>query len=314
MATLFLLLSVEGTLPDGIPVRKALNTGSWELATEMARAMETGGPTAAVTIAAAVQRFLADAAARHLSEAALKKYRVLLQGRRATEKTSPTLEEYAEETGYTFLKQLDVDTVRDFRQRWKDGSVSARRKLERLRAFFQFAADAGWIPANPATTIKPPVLREAPTMSLDDDEIETIYAKIPALVADRKEAARGQAAESDHLERLKALLLVLEHTGLRIIDAVQLNKKHIVDGRLILRAQKNQGEINLPVPPHVQAELVRLRFVLLLILCLGSIRGCYSTPPAVVVAGKVILSGRGPSSIRPQKMCLRRVRISSTWV
>src|SRR5690348_16361274 len=38
----------------------------------MTRPMVTGGPTADVTITAAVQRFLSDAAARDLSEAALK--------------------------------------------------------------------------------------------------------------------------------------------------------------------------------------------------------------------------------------------------
>jgi len=97
-------LSVEGTLPDGLPVGKALNITSWELASEMVRVMETGGPTAAVKVSEAVERFLADAAARKLSEASLKKYRVLLQGKRKSERASPTLEQYAEDKGYLLLK------------------------------------------------------------------------------------------------------------------------------------------------------------------------------------------------------------------
>src|SRR5438270_5073686 len=91
-------ISVEGSLPDGA-VRKSLNTGSWGLATEMVRAMEVGGPSAAMTVVAAIQRFLADAVARNLSESSLKKYRVLLQGTRAGETSSPTLEDFAEDRG-----------------------------------------------------------------------------------------------------------------------------------------------------------------------------------------------------------------------
>ena len=131
----------------------------------------------------------------------------------------------------------------------------AARSLERLRSFFRFAHEAGWVSSNPALAIKPPLLHENPTMPLDDDELEAIYGKLPAFIAERKAGARGQAATSDHLERLKALLLVLEHTGLRIIDAVQLSTRQILKSHLILRARKNQGDINLPLPDEVMVQL-----------------------------------------------------------
>ena len=246
---------MEGTLPDGVSLRKALNTANWELASEMVRVMETGGASTAIQVSEAAEKFLSDAAARKLSEASLKKYRVLLQGRRSGERASPTLEEYAEDKGYLLLKQLDTDVLRDFRQQWKDAPLAGRKKLERLRAFFRFANEAGWISSNPALAIKPPLLHDNPTMPLDDDELEKLYGKLPGFVAERKAAARGQAATSDHVERLKALLLVLEHTGLRIIDAVQLSSRQILKNRLILRAQKNQGDINLLLPDEAMVEL-----------------------------------------------------------
>jgi len=84
---------VEGTLPDGVALRKALNTAKWEVASEIVRIMETGGPTSAIQLGEAVEKFLSDATARRLSEASLKKYRVLLKGRRRRERASPTLEE-----------------------------------------------------------------------------------------------------------------------------------------------------------------------------------------------------------------------------
>src|SRR5208283_5231475 len=86
-------VSVEGTLPDGLPIRKALNTGSWEVATEMCRAMELGGAPKAITVGQAVERFLSDATARNLCESSLKKYRVLLEGRRGSDHASKTLQE-----------------------------------------------------------------------------------------------------------------------------------------------------------------------------------------------------------------------------
>jgi integrase len=221
--------------------------------------MEVGGITAAITVSDAVQRFLSDAKARNLSESSLKKYRVLLQGRRSSQRTSMTLEEYAEKHGYQLLKQIDVDVLRDFRQQWKDAPLAARKKLERLRAFFRFALEGGWISVNSALAIKPPLLHDNPTMPLDDEELDQIYSKLAKFVGERKAAARGQATGSDHLDRLKALLLVLEHTGLRILDAIQLNSRQIMHGRLEVRAQKNQGDINLPLPPHVIAELKALR-------------------------------------------------------
>jgi integrase len=221
--------------------------------------MEVGGTTTAITVSDAVERMLADAKARKLSEASLKKYRVLLQGRRGSERASMTLEEYAEKHGYRLLKQIDVDVLRDFRQQWKDGPLAARKKLERLRAFFRFAMEANWISSNPALAIRAPLMHDSPTMPLDDEELEEIYGKLPEFVAERKAKARGRATGSDHLDCLKVLLLFLEHTGLRIIDAVKLEDRQILEGRLILRAQKNQGDINLPIPSHVLAELESLR-------------------------------------------------------
>jgi hypothetical protein len=74
--------------------------------------MELAGPATAITVAEAVQRFLADATARNLSDASLKKYRVLLQGRRGGDRSSKTLEQFAEDRGYRLLKQIDIDTLR----------------------------------------------------------------------------------------------------------------------------------------------------------------------------------------------------------
>ena len=63
--------------------------------------------------------------------------------------------------------------LRQFRQSWKDGPLYATKNLERLRAFFRFCHQAGWIKRTPR-------LREAaegdtqPTLPFSRDEMKRI--------------------------------------------------------------------------------------------------------------------------------------------
>jgi site-specific recombinase XerD len=206
--------------------------------------MELGRAATAITVGNAVERFLSDATARNLGESSLKKYRVLLEGRRGSDHASKTPEEFAEDHGYLLLKQIDVDALREFRQGWKDGPLAARKKLERLRAFFRFAVDGGWVSSNPALAINPPLQEDNPTLPLEDDELDKIYGKLAAFVEQRRAAARGPAADSDHLDRLKPLLVVLEQSGRRGVSESRLGEYLAKYWRL--------GATRLPTsgPPH----------------------------------------------------------------
>lgn len=55
--------------------------------------------------------------------------------------------------------------------------------------------------------------------------------------------------------RLKALVLLMLNSGLRIGDAVNLERSKIADGRLTLRTQKKNVHVSLPLPPDVVAAL-----------------------------------------------------------
>jgi integrase len=80
--------------------------------------------------------------------------------------------------GFTLLKQLNVDALREYRATWPDGPVSAYKNLERLRCFLAFCHQAGWIPQNPAKALKPPRLPEksSKVKVFADEEIEKILA------------------------------------------------------------------------------------------------------------------------------------------
>jgi hypothetical protein len=96
----------------------------------------------------ACDSFIADVAARVLSEASLKKYVALLVDQRKPRtggKHSLSLIEFCAESGIEFTSQILPHQITLFCGQWKKDSVlSSGKKLERLRAFGRFLADRGW--------------------------------------------------------------------------------------------------------------------------------------------------------------------------
>jgi integrase len=59
--------------------------------------------------------------------------------------------------------------------------------------------------------------------------------------------------------RLKALVLLLRHSGLRISDAVTLSQHQLKDGILILRTAKTGTDVRVPLPSEVVLALDTVR-------------------------------------------------------
>ena len=231
-------LHVAGSL-RGERIRKALDLTSWEAAQDRIRDWELGVVHEdAVTIADAKRRFLEDAEARKLSRESVKKYRGLLT----------QLEAFARGRGLRYLRQLDLQQLRDFRASWRDGAISSKKKFERLRSFFRFAHTSSWVKQNPVLLMKPPKVNQLPTLPFSKDEIEKILWACD-LYPDNGRFRRGTPA------RLKALTLLMRHSGLRVGDAVTLERKRIKDGRLFLYTQKTKVPVCCPVPECVTDAL-----------------------------------------------------------
>ena len=171
--------------------------------------METSGsvePNAPrITVEDAVLRFLKDAQDRELRPASLKKFRVLLSRKASPteqpDRFSPSLIMFAATRGYEFLNEFTPDTVMEFRQVWKDRGLSKVKKSERLKSFFRYAHDVGWLTTNPARSLKPPKTNDPGVLPFSRDQVERIM---------------NTCAD----ERLKTFLLVLRYSGLAIGDAV----------------------------------------------------------------------------------------------
>jgi integrase/recombinase XerD len=230
---------------SGQDIRKSLETHDWEKAQDIIREWEATGVQDAgshgrhVSIAQACDDFLADAEARNLRERTIYKYRLLFRHLKA----------FSEERGLRFVKELDTPTLRKFRSSWKDSNLAALKKLERLRSFFRFVRENGWLAENPATKISNPKVTMRPTLPFTHDEMIRILAAVAKRVDSCQRPGRNNA------RRLRGLVLLLRYSGLRIGDAVSCSVDRLANGKLRLYTQKTGTHVHCPLPEFVVTEL-----------------------------------------------------------
>lgn len=225
-------IHVYGTL-GGEKIRKALDQTSWDAASEMITAWTAAGEIGVVKVQAptpreAVEKYLADCEARKLGWEAMRKYRHLLEDRFLP---------WAERKGISSIRHVTVDGLRQFRQDWTDSPLYATKNLERMRAFLRFCHQAGWIKDNPAKAVKPPKVTQTPTLPFSRDEMKRVVAACDKYGGNK--------------ERIKAFVLTMRYTGLRIGDAIRLSKSQVVDGKVFVRTAKTGQPVTVPVPQEV---------------------------------------------------------------
>ena len=230
---------VDGFL-GGQEIRASLKLRDWEKAstqvlewTKREARDEPKEESEPITIARACEEFLKDAQARELREATLYKYRLLFR----------QLQAFADSEGLRYLKELDLERLRKFRAGWTERNLTSRNKLERLRTFLRFCVDAEWITKNHALKLKSPKVTDPPTMPLNGDEVVQILT-----------ACQGYPDKLNRV-RLKALVLLLRYSGLRIRDAVTLSQERISGDKLLLRTMKTGTVVWCPLPPAVIESL-----------------------------------------------------------
>jgi integrase len=145
------------------------------------------------------------------------------------------LKEYSGVRGIALLNNLTTDELLTFRSTWANSNLSAKKKLELLKTFFRFCAAAKLITSNPADAIKPPKVEDAQVMPFEDDEMKRI------LKACDEHPGEGRAIQ------MRAIVLLMRHTGLRIGDACTLARDRIHHGLLTLRTEKGGTEVRIPV-------------------------------------------------------------------
>lgn len=238
-------LWVDGRL-QGERIHKALGTTDWQTAQQIVRELETGGKVLLlqcdnepITIGRAWDRFLTDLEVRKLHGSTLRKYRLLKR----------QMQEFAAARGFNLLRQLETETLDEFRSVWKDGALSASKKLERLRAFFQFARKRKWVDENPATDLRAPRIPLNPTLPYTREEMLQIIAAIDRY----RELFPKRGAEN--ALRMRGLVLLLRYSGMRISDAVSLTTDKLQGDKLFLYTHKTGVPVNTILPGFVVMAL-----------------------------------------------------------
>ncbi len=195
-----------------------------------------------VTIAQAWTDFLADAQARNLREPTIYKYELL----------SRQMARFAQDCGLRFIKEFDLPALRKFRASWPNQNLGALKKLEYLRAFFRFADDCKWIDENPARKLESPKVQQSPTMPFTPDQMADILS---ACEKYGSKARGGRYTGPENARRIRAFVLLLRHSALRIGDAVTLERRRIIADKLLLYTAKTGTPVHLPLPSFVLTAL-----------------------------------------------------------
>lgn len=241
---------VEGTLRiDGF-VRKSTGETKEQKAEEWKRKREDAGtlivtppptspaPQESPTVEYVLQQFMNDRTACDLSEGTLKKYRQL----------GDLLKEFCSEKGVVYITQFGVDYARTFRESWKGAAITRLKRLERMKAFFSWIKAQGWIEANPAAKLKPPVTDDPPADPITKEDLADLIGAIERM------PTREGAKNMSH-DRLLAMILLLRHTGLRISDTVRFSTERLKGNSAFLHMAKTGNPVWLALPPFLVAKL-----------------------------------------------------------
>jgi integrase/recombinase XerD len=240
---------VDGLVGDR-DIRQSLGIRDWLRAQEIARGLEVGelnsipnvnsascNPSSTSKVPYSVvqicDRFLADALARGLRESTIYKFRLLLK----------RLKEFSESNNFRLLSEITLDDLRRFRASWPNRNFAARKKWEALCVFYRFAHDSGWVESNICTKLKPPKTIDHPTMPLSRTEVTAIVTACEVY------------PHKSNAARLRALVLLLRYSGLRIRDAVTLARDQIQNDKLFLYTAKTGTPVYCPLPPVAVSAL-----------------------------------------------------------
>jgi integrase/recombinase XerD len=145
-----------------------------------------------------------------------------------------------------FLQELDVDALTTFRAQWKCGPLTASKTLERLRSFLGFALERKWISENPARKLKAPKIQDRPTLPYTQDEMVRILAALDVY---------AQSAGARNAQRLRAFVLLLRYSGMRIGDVTTLRVDRVIENKLLVYTAKTGTPVHCILPDFVVRAL-----------------------------------------------------------
>ena len=239
---------------DGKQYRRTTKSRTWAGAERAKREVELsyeslGKPARAdrpATIRQALETFISDKQGQNLDASVLGKYRRELY----------RLADFCEHRGKFYLAEIGLPDLTEFRSSWESSypsSTTRQRVQERLRSFFRYAFNAGFIRHNPAAAMSAIKVEQIPTLPLTDDQFKNLLETIPRVFPDTTKAAR-----------VRALIRCMRYTALAIGDAVCLERSKVqYDARrkvtrVVTSRAKTGVDVSVPIPADVARDLLGL--------------------------------------------------------
>ncbi|MGD0580625.1 MAG: tyrosine-type recombinase/integrase [Bryobacteraceae bacterium] len=241
-------IHIYGRLPDGQTIRRGLGTRDWSIAMRKLDLLARGEltvekPIERHTVAAGIKAFLADCARRGL-------------GRGTVDAYENTLGRLEAALGAKAVADVTVEDIAGWcgARRMKDGAPlkprTSVKELIHVRVLFNFLRDREWIVRNPASLVKAPKLpSQGATEPFTPVEVRRVLAGLDSY----KPRQRRELA----LLRLRALVPLLLHSGLRISDVAALRRDRVdwKSKHLVLRQQKTGTPVRIHLPEKVVLAL-----------------------------------------------------------
>ena len=234
---------------EGWPVRPQLEAA-------VSPADDPDPPSTEPSIPQAVAAFISDAEARGLADTTVSKRRTVFER---------NLRSFAAAKGLRFVRELDLAILREWRAGWNVNSLVRAKRQRSAIGFLWFCERAGWLPRNTAHHITVGLgkvqVKKTPTGYFPPKEYEKILGATH-LYSDRPSVDSHNSLDRHGGDRIRALTELMRWTGLRIGDAVTLEKNRLVQDEgtgmwsIILVQKKTSVEVYCPIPPHV-AEMLR---------------------------------------------------------
>ena len=171
---------------------------------------------------------------------------------------------FARTRGIRFLSELDLNTMREWRGTWELDSLSRYKRQGQALGFLWFCERAGWYPRNYASDIT----RGLGKIKVKARQTGYFQPKEYAAVIDATYAYSDRPTVDKHNsltvggDRIRALTEVMRWTGLRIRDAVTLEKNRLSQDPAtgmwsVMVYQKKTGDpVYCPIPPDVAKMLL----------------------------------------------------------
>jgi integrase/recombinase XerD len=205
-------------------------------------------------------QFTKDGGAR---ESSLSKYQTLMD----------QLQAFADWKGFRYVHELNQDAVMEFRRAWEDSDAGYKRGRERtegvplwraqsigtckrnaktMKYFFQRCISRKWISENPTAVLRFPKTGSSKTKE------EVKYLTPEQFTRVLAQCDQFSRMTDYHKDRLKALILTMRWTGLRMSDAVVLRDDSVIGDVLRVRTKKASTAVQIPLHPVLVAILAKL--------------------------------------------------------